>query len=561
MKITNKIYSTVQLKVFLTAILFAGVCLIANLGVARADALVGKEELASIAALLTKDTCVTECASDDWKVRPVPFPAGYKPPSGSVEQLYLAVGKNSFFCGSRGCISAYVLREAARFVLIKEGWNLGYAEKIQANEILAATQKKESIIIASALSVPHLLDNMDTTDILNKQVFKNPPQLKLELLSVAAKERNLGIDRRNSLPEDVCYTGVSDALAAQAGKDFVNLALKDLASSVFQTSIDLISTGSPIGDFLLKFGAQMTSSAMLDKPLTEAAILFVTKKSVGYITSKSTKSYILEKAASSLYEKSYKDLLADEELIAWKLSGSNKGSKSQTGELAPLTNINAEIFYSPYTHYTTVIVGATCNLVKGGTQKNTYILRYKVIETESKSAKIVDGTLRVFLVPHSTPALSGNVAPLTIPQSITSSPVPSTPKIGKIIDTRVIGSGNGCSCTFELANSNVSAGLNQSILFGADYRMTDGKAWMNINGRDVELFSMGSKITSNENDPVRPMSPVYSGDGMTASVDYRQIDSCPPEPTQCEVNRYDITVTLETGGLRETVKGNGSCGC
>lgn len=162
---------------------------------------------------------------------------------------------------------------------------------------------------------------------------------------------------------------------------------------------------------------------------------------------------------------------------------------------------------------------------------------------------------------HSTPALSGNIAPLTISQSITSSPVPSTPKIGKIIDTRVIGSGNGCSCTFELTNSDVSAGLNQSIFFGADYRMTDGKAWMNINGRDVELLPMGSKITSNENDPVRPMSHVYSGDGMTASIDYRQIDSCPPEQTQCEVNRYDITVTLETGGLRETVKGKGSCGC
>lgn len=151
---------------------------------------------------------------------------------------------------------------------------------------------------------------------------------------------------------------------------------------------------------------------------------------------------------------------------------------------------------------------------------------------------------------------------LNVSQSTTSSSVSSAPRIGNIIDTRVIGSGNGCSCTFELTNSDVSAGLNQSIFFGADYRMTDGKAWMNINGSDIELLPLNSiNITSNENDLIRPMSPVYTSNGITASIEYRQMNFCPPEPTECEVNRFDITVTVVTGGLQKTVKGNGSCGC
>ena len=129
--------------------------------------------------------------------------------------------------------------------------------------------------------------------------------------------------------------------------------------------------------------------------------------------------------------------------------------------------------------------------------------------------------------------------------------------IGNIIDTRVIG---GCSCRFEKSDTNGRMGVNREIFFGANYEIND-KAWMNINGRDVELLPMSPKTASKENDPSHPMSSVYTGEGITVSLDYRKTGSCPPEPTECEVYPYDVTVTLEKGGLRETVTGKGSCGC
>lgn len=254
--------------------------------------------------------------------------------------------------------------------------------------------------ISSKASSSRALDKIDIPPLLRKQVFRNTSQLKLGFLGVAAKERDFGIDGRNILPNDACYIGVTDALAAQAKKDFVNIALKELASNIFLTTVDLISTGSPTGDFLLKFGTQLLNSTALDKPVTETAILFIINKSIGYIARQSTESYILGKTVPLLYEKSYRDFIANEQLTAWKLIGSNVGTQSQKGGLAPLANINADIFYNPYSHYITALINANCSLLKGGNQENIYILRYKVLETKVKSTKIDENSLRAFLVPH-----------------------------------------------------------------------------------------------------------------------------------------------------------------
>lgn len=240
----------------------------------------------------------------------------------------------------------------------------------------------------------------------SQQKFTNTSQLKLLLINVAKSERDLEIrNDPNSLPGDKCYEGMSDALSIQGKNDFVSAGLKELSSSIFQATIGLISTGNPHEDFLLKFGAKMLSATIQNKPLTEESILFVTKKTVGYVVSKSSQSSLLGKTTSLLYEDIYKKL-TQEDLLAWKFSGSNLNSQAQKTNLAPFTQIKAEIFYSPYTHYTTAVIGATCKFANGEIKENIYVLSYKVIKTQYSGAEIVDGTLNVLLVPEGKKFLS-----------------------------------------------------------------------------------------------------------------------------------------------------------
>lgn len=162
-----------QPKRFLTALLLTSMWVVST-GFAYADALIGKGELVSIEALIVKDNCIRGCESDEWSIQPVALPVGYAPASGSAEQLYLATAGSSF-CGSRGCISAYVLQIGTHFVKIKEGWNLGHAEKIQAHEVLAVKQKIRPI---SSTSTSNTIFSPEPNFIVNKGQTINQFTLK-----------------------------------------------------------------------------------------------------------------------------------------------------------------------------------------------------------------------------------------------------------------------------------------------------------------------------------------------------------------------------------------------
>lgn len=198
----------------------------------------------------------------------------------------------------------------------------------------------------------------------------------------------------NAVPGDECYLGAVDAVARQQAKRFVEISISKLAADIFSASVGAITTGSRIGDYLLKFSAEMVNSAVLNVPLDETLLVFVTEKTAGFVSGNATKSFILGDTVSLLTKSTITKLLDEDDPITWELNGNNLGTDAQRSGLAPLTNISAELFYNPYTHYTTALIGATCTL-QGSTKTAIYIQRYEVAKTGFGSAEMVDGTLTV----------------------------------------------------------------------------------------------------------------------------------------------------------------------
>jgi hypothetical protein len=126
------------------------------------------------------------------------------------------------------------------------------------------------------------------------------------------------------------------------------------------------------------------------------------------------------------------------------------------------------------------------------------------------------------------------------------------PLIGVIKNTSVIG---GCGCTFHPISTSGSTQFDQYVFF-VDY---SGRAHININGKDIELREKWRKqgdlgICSRN-------SCTYTASSIIATAYYHQTSKCPPEPTECEVNDYNVTITVEKNGLKQKIKATGSCGC
>ncbi len=126
--------------------------------------------------------------------------------------------------------------------------------------------------------------------------------------------------------------------------------------------------------------------------------------------------------------------------------------------------------------------------------------------------------------------------------------------IGNILDNSKVG---GCGCLFEFSNSN-NSGLSPKFFFASG---PDGVAWININGADVELHPKGIRINPQELDMEKSRLPSYTGNGYTVTTNFRKTESCPPEPTECELESYNVTINVEKDGLRQSAKGKGHCGC
>jgi hypothetical protein len=114
----------------------------------------------------------------------------------------------------------------------------------------------------------------------------------------------------------------------------------------------------------------------------------------------------------------------------------------------------------------------------------------------------------------------------------------------------------GCGCYVSPADNREKA--YDKYLFISD---AAGNAYINIEGRDTVLQEMGRKQAKDEGGYCQGKRCVYSGNGVKATVSFRETRKCPPEPTECEVTDYDVTIVVEKGGSTQRLKGKGSCGC
>ena len=116
----------------------------------------------------------------------------------------------------------------------------------------------------------------------------------------------------------------------------------------------------------------------------------------------------------------------------------------------------------------------------------------------------------------------------------------------------------GCGCYFSARASSVASAGSPAYLFISD---ATGKAYVNVNGSDVVLKEVGRRFGPDEYGYCSSGRCVYTSNGLTAVIEMRKAQVCPPEPSECEVTDYDGTLVINSaaGNYRRQV--SGFCGC
>ena len=125
---------------------------------------------------------------------------------------------------------------------------------------------------------------------------------------------------------------------------------------------------------------------------------------------------------------------------------------------------------------------------------------------------------------------------------------PGTAQIGPLRNIAL----PGCGCYFSPAAPHGKKASEQ-YLFISD---STGKAYINIDGQNLVLAEVGRKQAKDEYGYCSGHRCTYSANGITATVEFRK-----KTRTDYEVKDYDVTISVETGRIKESVKATGSCGC
>lgn len=142
---------------------------------------------------------------------------------------------------------------------------------------------------------------------------------------------------------------------------------------------------------------------------------------------------------------------------------------------------------------------------------------------------------------------SGSVAAQT-----KATKVSQGPQVGYIKDESIPG---GCGCAL-FSPSERKKRLPKYVFFSG---MDENRAWMNIDGRDVELTL--THASSSKGRERSRSSETYVRGSMKVSVVYVTTRFCKPNDEDGESTDYNATVTVIDGLRRRTLKLKGSCGC
>lgn len=118
-------------------------------GIANADLMFEERELQALRHEFEDTQCLVGCETANWTIRAVQFPANTQDLIDPSDVLFVVISKSGY-CGSRGCVIAYVLRDNTHLVALASGYNL---DGITAADIPPSGARKELPHFARAIPI------------------------------------------------------------------------------------------------------------------------------------------------------------------------------------------------------------------------------------------------------------------------------------------------------------------------------------------------------------------------------------------------------------------------
>jgi hypothetical protein len=128
-------------------------------------------------------------------------------------------------------------------------------------------------------------------------------------------------------------------------------------------------------------------------------------------------------------------------------------------------------------------------------------------------------------------------------------------KIGYLGDRSIP---DGCNCTF----TSLSQMHRKSprYMFASDIEDDEKTAWINIDGKDIELKLL-SRLDPRREKVGSRSGRTYTATGIKLVATYIVTWVCPPKDEACEVTRYDGVFLITKNGPTRSLKLKGECGC
>lgn len=114
---------------------------------------------------------------------------------------------------------------------------------------------------------------------------------------------------------------------------------------------------------------------------------------------------------------------------------------------------------------------------------------------------------------------------------------------------------DGCGCYFKFRGTNRNS---KQYMFS---QSIDQKAWMNIEGKDVQLKMVKEQSPGDRERLGSRWTKTFAGSDISVSSTWVTTRMCAPNDENCESTDYDATFVVRKGKRQETVRAFGWCGC
>ena len=196
-----------------------------------------------------------------------------------------------------------------------------------------------------------------------------------------------------------CRAGAIAAASVGASQLVLDYSLDELAGEISfqQLSKINLSTGTPVGDFLVKSAQYSVENYLKGEPISSALAKSIIEKTAGYMYPRAAGLYkreLLKIGESAFAELQYKEILKllNKEKLGFSLEkrADNSGTKLLTAKQVPATTVEMQAYYSPETRYVTTFIDADC----GDAGRNFFSFAVQIERSPfgSLGIRLVEGT-------------------------------------------------------------------------------------------------------------------------------------------------------------------------